>query len=609
VPGIHFVHTDANRKLPENIEQKLDRFRHDDYYQSRVVYRDENVVLAVTDHPKYPVSVISTSCYLILLEGFISGLSGREAEKHLLTLAEAIFDEGREDDSIREWLLLHGGDYVLVMHEKKSGRWVCLNDVLARLPLYFYSNRGLTCLSREIRVLADIAGLSEMDRIGLAQYLLFGFPLGSRTILEGVDRLPPATLLTCSRTKKEELRRSLFIFNFDNKRSSDNLEDEAEYLARLFIDACGDLIKSFPGSTPVLSLSGGLDSRTVAAGMKHAGIECHGVTYEDALGTAARDVVYAEQLAQKLNIGWKKISLSKPTVKDIIRLVGCRGGMNSTAMAFYVPFLEEIRGIYGGDILYLTGDGGDKTLPKMRPSRRISSADALTRYLVDRHDIMSVESVTELLGVSADDIRQSIFECITKYPENDFGNSYVHFMIYERGIKWLFEGEDRNRCFVPAATPFYSLGFFREAMSCPDRYKKNHRLYGEFLKILSAEAAALIDMNRMAPVDSGRYRRKEAVFNWFSRYPGFSRRLKYRLAAPPSYDRNSSAVIYVDEMADQSGCIKEIFDIARLKAICQSPGNISRTAFDNLLTLVNASILYGEGKQTLEAYTEREFNE
>jgi hypothetical protein len=82
---------------------------------------------------------------------------------------------------------------------------------------------------------------------------------------------------------------------------------------------------------------------------------------------------------------------------------------------------------------------------------------------------------------------------LLRYPENSPVQKAVHFVIYERGRKWLFEGEDRNRFFLWHTTPFYSMPFFQQAMRVPDGRKRCHALYRAFQRRLDASISQIPD--------------------------------------------------------------------------------------------------------------------
>lgn len=608
MPGIHFVHADPHIYPLDKIIAAICRSDGQAGEPAETFYRDDCTFAGGSRFSGYPLEVIDSEPYLFVLEGNISKAGDPSPAAAMEKLAELIFREAPDPDKIGGWLTRHGGDFVALIREKRTGRWGCINDVLGRLPLYYSDQDGMQVLSRDIRIPAMFFKTREMDRMALAQYLLFGFPLGEKTIIENIERLPAGSLLRWGPKTGNTLQRRVFEFNFDVSRSARAVREEAERLEPIFITACRRLSESRPEQAMVLSLSGGLDSRTVAAGLYRAGIRFDAVTYENVDKTTALDISYAREVARKLGIEWHPLHLTAPKGADIIELMNLKGGMNSASMAFYIPFLSEIKQRWGRNIVYVTGDGGDKTLPPLHPARRFSSDTALTDFIIARHDVMPLKTVAALLDIAEKEIKSAIREQIGTYPETSYRNKYVHFMIYERAFKWLFEGEDRNRCYFWSGSPFYDFDFFQAAMTCPARFKRNHCLYSELLKRLSPDVADIIDMNRGAAVTSSTYRRKEMIFSFLSRYPGLSRRLKNRISPPAGYSGSSPSIQYLRRRANKGSFVGEYFMPGELKKICDSPERLSRTAMDNLLTVANTIEYYIEGKQGLEEYGNQIFN-
>ena len=156
-------------------------------------------------------------------------------------------------------------------------------------------------------------------------------------------------------------------------------------------------------------------------------------------------------------------------------------GLNYLSMSFIIQFLDKLRSTYGSGMTYITGDGGDKLLVDLRPKKSLRSLSDLVQYIVSRHQRFSLEDVSRMTGIPECDIIHGISKHVGSYPEPDWDSKYVHFVIFERGRRWLFEGEDRNRNFFWHLAPFYGIQFFRYAMNCPDEQKANHRLYKELL--------------------------------------------------------------------------------------------------------------------------------
>src|SRR6185295_17601737 len=132
---------------------------------------------------------------------------------------------------------------------------------------------------------------------------------------------------------------------------------------------------------------------------------------------------------------------------------------------------------FGRGIVFFTGDGGDKVLPDLRSRVDPGDADGAAEALLRRHQIMPLEPVTAMTGISRVDIVLELRDRLNSYPEQQWIDRCVHFEIFERAFKWLFEGEDRNRGFVWSTAPFYAAPFFVAAMRYGSRHKAYRALY------------------------------------------------------------------------------------------------------------------------------------
>ena len=608
MPGIHFVHGNTDEAARQQYGAQVGKLLHDGGYVREIVYQDETAWLGMTRYGEYPVAVFQDDDYLILLEGRLYSCHGTGLRDDLMSLAEHVFDDAdRNADAVRDWLLESDGDFILMLHEKATGRWAFVNDALGRLPVYFHEGKdGRCCLSREIRFVAGIADSVRVDQMAIAQYLLFGFPWGVRTLLDGIDRLPPATLIRWSGRGERAHRRTLYQFCFDERQAPQPISETAAHLVSLFIAACR--LQSDGEGRCVLSLSGGQDSRSVAAGLQKAGVPFTAMTFEDAFGTASRDVLCARQLADKLELDWHLVRLGAPTGRELRHILRIKGGLNSLASALTVPFMREIESRFGRNIMYFSGDGGDHLLPNVRPAHRFPSVSHLAAHIVARYQVMSPQQVAGLTGVSTNEIMAELERLMSSYPEKSARQKYVHHIHYERGMRWLFEGEDCNRCHFWCSTPFYSLPFFHAAMSCPDEQKKNHRLYREFLGQLSPVAIRVEDAKRGAAMSTFAFRQQLALVSLLGRYPGIMRRVKKVLRPPGSYASTSGTVNCLQRQV--AGCkpLAEHFSRQVLTEILDRPDRLSREALDNLLTVTSAIAMFTGAEDTLQPFIDSEFS-
>ena len=171
-------------------------------------------------------------------------------------------------------------------------------------------------------------------------------------------------------------------------------------------------------------------------------------------------------------------------------------------MAFIIPFLERLAGEWGRATDYVTGDGGEQFIADLRPERLGRDAKGLTKAIVRDHGLLPSSTAERIMGLEEGALQHELEECVRGYPEEDPVQKAVHFKLYERGRKWLFEGEDRNRCFMWQFSPFYSLPMVRLAMEIPDHTKRDAALYIEFHKQLNPTLAHIPNANFGLAIDS-----------------------------------------------------------------------------------------------------------
>jgi asparagine synthase (glutamine-hydrolysing) len=321
------------------------------------------------------------------------------------------------------------------------------------------------------------------DMLGAAQYLTFGHCLGGRTLFKGVHRV------------RGELP------NLDDQSRTASLLTNAEELAALFTAAC----RSLAGETNIVSLSGGLDSRSVVGGLK-------GVDYRLASflrPSAAGDVAVGRQIAAAVGKPYDVVPVGSPTSENIERLLQLTSGDNCAVMAFILPFLDHLRGHYGAGLTYFTGDGGDKALPLLTTGKKPKDERELARFLFSRA-IVYPEKACEITGISRGELLESVIEVLQSYPES-LERKFAKFIISERVPGFIASGEERNRKFFKHAAPFFEERFFRAALTVPDHQKKRHALYREFLRALSPELVRIPYANTGTAITSLSFRTRARV--------------------------------------------------------------------------------------------------
>jgi len=572
MPGVSFIQGQTATKEAYAASLRAVCF-HDDYDRT-VHVEDGTTFLGSTGYPEYPVETVETSDAVFVLEGQLYDVNDQEHQ--LRSVGSKLLEERLGE--VRTWLADRDGDFLLLAYEKETGAISVVNDVFARLPVYYATVGDNIAFSRELKFVRSLArhydDVLEPDTVAFAQTLLFGYQLGNRTLFDSVRRVPPGSYVHIDDGVHVE---RLHRHDFQSAAHADrSVGENARALASRFEEACAN--RDVDGLSNVVSLSGGLDSRAVAGGYNAADVPYTAATFEKPDKSNTSDVQLAERIADALSVDWERYVVER-TETHRTDLLEMKQGLNFLAMSFLLDFLEQLRARHGR-FTYVTGDGGDKTLPDLTPPREFDSRRELAEYLVNAHGIFDLEEIATLTGVSSEDLVRSVEARLDSYPEPTHDAQYVHFLIRERGINWLNHGEDRNRYYCWSVSPFYAPHFFEYAMNVPADQKRRSALQAAFLEELDPSLCDIEDANYDAPVSSVRHKLKAFGVDLIARYPILKDTVASLLNDGPSDE-------LTDALASEArGAGGTPFDDTAVMSVLRNDQDYNGQELYNLLTLL-----------------------
>lgn len=588
MPGISFI-CDLNGNLKQEesrILHSLKSMLYTDTYKYKVLLSENSYFLGYTGYKEYPITIFENAEFYIYLEGQIYGKDHPTINTELNDLAKNIFhNQDDVKEHIAKWLLNTDGDFIIFMLHKYSSGISIINDALGRLPLYYYKGNKKLLISRQVKFVADLIDDKQFDRMAIAQYLLFVYTTGKRTLLKNIFYLEPGTLIKIDFNSSEIKVNNVYQFNFENKKyNNKKIEENASELVFLFCQACKDRANSF--NKNVLGLSGGLDSRSVAAGLCRDGTPFFAATRLSYDKSERTDVEIARKLASELKLDWKLFNCDPPKGKDFLKLLRMKNGLTPFGVCFILPFFDKILETYGSKVTYFTGDGGDRLKPTLKPLKKLKTLDELVSFIISTNSIFSLDNIAALTRIPKNEIIDEIKDLVLSYPERDLYQKYVHFMIYESAFKGVFEGEDKNRFYFWGVTPFYSIYFFNYVMNCPDNMKMKYRLYREFLIRLSPQASAIENASWNLPITSNKI--QLCLFERFiyKNLPSTIKRIvdsKLRKKDIRLFEPNSKIMNCFWEQIENCNPINNYLSIKDIKEI----KHISKEGFYNLITITS----------------------
>jgi asparagine synthase (glutamine-hydrolysing) len=249
------------------------------------------------------------------------------------------------------------GTFCTAVLDERAKRLVLASDVLGSYPLYWYNGPYRFVFASDLKaVLRDPGVKPALEPRAVADYLTFGFLLGTKTLATHVHLLPAASILTFSWedghcTVERYWRLDQTFQPWEGSR--------AAYIEALRQAFNGAVQKAIAGKHGIgVSLSGGLDSRAILSA-----IDCTQTpvsTYTLGVKGCADEVI-AKKLARLAGTKHQFFELDKRYLGEFLanlrKMVSLSDGMylsHGLTEMLALPFLEE-----ADFAVLLRGHGGE----------------------------------------------------------------------------------------------------------------------------------------------------------------------------------------------------------------------------------------------------------
>jgi hypothetical protein len=309
------------------------------------------------------------------------------------------------------------GRCVLLRISASGQDWTMWNDWTGSIPV-FHTQLGTGHIASTLEpAVVDAAGFTPDDFFlpGLVSLLINGHYLGDWTLFEDMKTVPPDCLAQWDKAGFR-WQRLWTVEPSDERwdRGWDELVEEMHVLSR---QAITDVLKT--KERWILPLSGGLDSRLIAAVGAELDIPLYAYTYghKDWVET-----VYAQKVAQVLSLPWQRVPIEPDYLKKYTRMwmewfgsaLHCHG-------MYQMPFLEAVRDI---DLPIVTGFIGDplagaQTAGMMRDSKR-----SMWERLLGKWEMCSIQVVHKLIVCGLGDTLEVIEHKLQQQKDSIDGSLY-----------------------------------------------------------------------------------------------------------------------------------------------------------------------------------------
>lgn len=583
----------GKNKLVEN----LNSLNYLEKYKSRVILSEDNFFIGYNKYDEYPITIHDTEKDLIIIEGKVYNKTDEILLKELKELKAAYSDE-----ALRKWLQSADGDFIIQIVDKTGGEALIFNDILGRLPVYYFIKENTVYVSRYIKFILDALGEVSFDKTAFGEYLLLGYLLGERSLFKNIKQLRPASVIRFS--KKQITMSTVHHYNFQNRSHVNKTFNEAiADLSGLLTESCVNRFSN--NKRNILSLSGGLDSRTIGACMAKNRISFESITLTYKNKHAEGEEMIAKRVADHLNVKMDYITMSPPRGSDMLTLLKLKEGMNYLGTAPMLSFYRQVSQTYGENINLIFGDKSDKiTLVYDNPTKKLNSLEELTEYIMGEHAFMDFSEICRRLSIDPKDIKNDFYNLLSGYPEDDLRQKYVHFRAIEKSHKLAFQGEDRHKRFLWIYSPLTSSPLVTYLFNLPDRYKKMHQVFIGLLNSFSPGIADIIYPNFKAPITS--LKAKLFMGSVYYLYPKMPHKLNAYFKAVffgtnTRIKENSTFYKFLETQNSNTRGLEEYFDLSNLS-------HFRTHSLHNLMTLTSLVEYFKFHSSTFNDFQDDEFD-
>jgi len=387
------------------------------------------------------------------------------------------------------------GSFNAFIIDKSEKKLIIVNDRFGLRPLFYYQQGTKLVFASEVNGLLRYDGIKKtINLAGLADFFHFGFLLGTKTYFTDIEILAPGSTLTLQDGNLRVQKYWSLTFAQEGQKHSE--QEYAEQLASAIKEGVtANLEGGFQFGLP---LSGGLDSRTIAACIPKEQYPV--LVYTWGLPDSA-EVRTARKVTDKLGLEQHNMQRTpEQFVEHFHEAVMMTDGMipanlplaNFLFEKAFMPYVDIcLDGLQSISVMWppafnglRTSDVYDHIVP--------ATPKSLLQSVLSPH---SYKMFNELAACSLDEITRA-------NKTADPVNKYHYFDITQNQRRLDSFAHQIKRNFVEIRTPLFDYPIIDAIQTVPSRLRQHRRLYYQAFCRLSPELARIETVGTSVPVHS-----------------------------------------------------------------------------------------------------------
>ena len=213
------------------------------------------------------------------------------------------------------------GMYGFAVWDERRKRLLIGRDRLGIKPIYYLEAGGLFVFASELKAILEVPGVSiAVDDEALAEYLTLGYVPAPHSLVRGIKKLPPATLIVA------EGRRISFREYWRLPTDVDRHATEDDWVREVGKGLERAVVEQLVSDVPLGAfLSGGIDSSSIVALMsRHTSqpVKTYSIGFAgDSAGRYYNELPYARQVAQLFRTDHREIVVAPDVTEMLPKLI------------------------------------------------------------------------------------------------------------------------------------------------------------------------------------------------------------------------------------------------------------------------------------------------
>lgn len=209
------------------------------------------------------------------------------------------------------------GMFAFALFEKNTGRLIIVRDRMGIKPLYYAYNGKSIKFASTLPALLEFQDIdTSIDKIALHYYMTFHAIPEPRTILSGIKKLPPASMMIIEENGQVSCKNYWGLHRNDNLLAKHTEDYWLEKTENALKEAVGRQLRCDVPSG--ILLSGGLDSSLLVALAKESkeNLETFSIGFESTAQEQGDEFYYSDMVAKHYNTKHHKIMISNQSLQD-----------------------------------------------------------------------------------------------------------------------------------------------------------------------------------------------------------------------------------------------------------------------------------------------------